>query len=299
MKQLLVSHTARNGTVRIVGRDCISAGLNYRDTIQAHSCASTIMQVAVMTVLLLSCAGWLHAGETDPVATWAEAEALFQQAAQAESGSAGAVAAYSNAALKFEFVAREHYRPGVAWYNAGNAWFEAGELGRAIAAYLHARIYRPLDSKVTDSLQVARALRVERVEDGSWNRLLDWPVRWVQALVVSLFILLTVFVLCHIRYRSRWSLMTIGGFGLCILLSLCLLVKVKITQGEQGVLIAQAVEARKGPGYQYQAAFMEPLHNGLEFKLAETRGDWCRVALADGREGWIPARMVRWIHTDH
>lgn len=235
--------------------------------------------------------------EIGPATAWDEAEALFQQAAQAESGSVAAVALYSNAALKFESVAKEHYRPGRAWYNAGNAWFEAGELGRSIAAYLHARIYRPFDNKVSGSLQAARALRVERIKSDDGNRVTHWPLRWVKAAFVTLFLLLALSVLLQLRYRERWSLILLSVISLLVLGCFVLLLYSKTNQGKQGVLIAQEILARKGPGYHYTNAFNEPLHNGLEFDLIEVRDEWCLVSLKDGRECWIPERLVSMIDT--
>ena len=82
---------------------------------------------------------------------------------QAEEGSVEARAAFHEAALKFESVAKSKTRPGLAWYNAGNAWFEGGELGRSIAAYKQARIYRPFDEKVSRNLDMAQRLTIDRV----------------------------------------------------------------------------------------------------------------------------------------
>ena len=53
------------------------------------------------------------------------------------------------------------------------------------------------------------------------------------------------------------------------------------------MVILEEVTARKGPAYAYAQAFYEPLHDGLEFTLLDTRGDWGLIALPDGRQCWI------------
>ncbi|MEM6884074.1 MAG: hypothetical protein AAF571_03525 [Verrucomicrobiota bacterium] len=251
----------------------------------------------IFLVSLITALSSLWADEASPAQAWDQAEQIFHEAAQEDAGSVAAVAQYSDAALRFESSAKDHYRPGSAWYNAGNAWFEAGELGRAIAAYLHARIYRPFDANVHESLKSARALRVERVPGDSWNRLTQWPLRWVQALFVSLFIVLVFTLLLHLRYRESWSLVSMIILAGMQSVGLCLLLYTYWQQGNQAVLIADAIESRKGPGYHYQAAFNQELSSGMEFEVMDTRREWCRIALRDGRECWIPERMLTRIDT--
>lgn len=60
------------------------------------------------------------------------------------------------------------------------------------------------------------------------------------------------------------------------------------------MVIVQEVQARKGPGYHYEPAFNVPLHDGTECVLIESRGDWQRVVLTDGRECWLPTTQVSW-----
>jgi len=252
---------------------------------------------SVVTMFLVPSSICLWAGAAYQEQAWNEAEQLFHEAGQLESGSLAAVARYADTALKFESMAKAHYRPGLAWYNAGNAWFEAGELGSAIGAYLHARIYRPFDGKVHQSLKLSRALRVDRIPGDDWSRMKQWPLRWVKTLFVCLFLLLVSAVLVHIRYRESWSLTGVTLLAVLQFGCLCFLVYTAWQQGKQGVLVAEVVQARKGPGYNYQPAFNQELSNGMEFDLIETRGDWCRISLRDGRECWIPQRQTVRIDT--
>ena len=103
---------------------------------------------------------------------------------EAEAGSEEAAALFSRSALEFEAAARSGQRPGAAWFNAGNAWFEAGEIGRSIAGYRQAEVFRPFDDRVDRNLAAARALAVD-VVDGERDRARWlWPVRWLRAALV-------------------------------------------------------------------------------------------------------------------
>ncbi len=55
--------------------------------------------------------------------------------------------------------------------------------------------------------------------------------------------------------------------------------------------MAQEASVTSGPGSQYVTEFT--LHSGTEVSLAETRGNWVRLAVADSElQGWVPASAV-------
>ncbi|MFT5826803.1 MAG: hypothetical protein ACI8ZW_002318, partial [Yoonia sp.] len=51
----------------------------------------------------------------------------------------------------------------------------------------------------------------------------------------------------------------------------------------------------KGPSYAYAAAFHEPLHDGVELTLHQSREEWGLVSLVDGRECWVPLTQIQLI----
>src|SRR5690606_2526152 len=51
--------------------------------------------------------------------------------------------------------------------------------------------------------------------------------------------------------------------------------------------VARAADSRNAP-----ARFAEPLPPGTEVTIAETRGEWSHVVLADGRDAWVAASAV-------
>ena len=245
-----------------------------------------------VTLLLLLVLGNLP--QSAQASDWTEAEDLFEQALAAQAGSDVAAALYAESALKFQAVAEAGERPGIAWYNAGNAWFETGALGRSIAAYREAQIFRPFDTNVVENLAAARALSLNDIPEVStwwWQ----WPTLWLKALLLVLILLLGVSVLGYVRYRGRVHLS-----GCAFLLLLCCAVSglwclSAQLVGQHGVVIADSVLARKGPSYAYAAAFHEPLHDGVELTLHEAREEWGLVSLVDGRKCWVPLSQIQLI----
>lgn len=226
--------------------------------------------------------------------TWLEAEALFAEALQmAESVSDidRVNSKFAEAALTFERSAREGIRPGISWYNAGNAWFQAGEVGRSIANYKLSRSRRPFDDRVLESLQAARGLRVDRfASETHESSLSPWGMRAAFSLVWLATAALVVF---WFRFRNRYLLWTAGlAMTLSILLGGALARNALGSLGE-GVIIAEEIYARKGPGYAYATAYADPLHDGLELEILELRSEWLRARLKDGSECWLPEATVQ------
>lgn len=232
--------------------------------------------------------------QTAKASDWSEAEQLFEQALIAQAGSDAAAALYAESALKFQATAEGGERPGMAWYNAGNAWFQTGALGRSIAAYRQARIFRPFDSMLVENLGAARALALNDVPKlSSWWQ--QWPIVWLKATLLVLIVIFGACLLGTARYRRRvWWVACLTMLLLCCLNAGLWIVSAQFS-GRQGVVVVDSVLARKGPSYAYAAAFHEPLHDGVELTVQETRKEWGLVSLVDGRECWVPLNQLQLI----
>ena len=232
---------------------------------------------------------------TTMASQWEEAQALFDRALESTPGLPETEALYEQSALKFEAAANKGNRQGSAWYNAGNAWFKSGELGRAIACYRQARIFRPFDREVNENLKAARALNIDAVEQDGMLPIRSWPARWIYAALVLVWFLLMFVLLLHVRYRKSSTLV---GSGVCASVVFTLGVIALIVNSysdSAGVVIVGEIYGRKGPAYSYEAAFNEPLHDGLEFYVNDRRSEWLQIELADGRVCWIPQDQTRLI----
>ncbi|MGB6221933.1 hypothetical protein [Haloferula sp.] len=226
---------------------------------------------------------------------WDRASRLFDQAMEEQPASDEAVSLFTQSALSFEAAARSDAPRGQAWLNAGNAWFQSGEIGRAIAAYRQAEVYRPFDQTLQENLTATRALAVDRVEDHQSSPWLQWPMRWVAALLIPVSLGFWAACLGVVRFRSRGWWVTAGvllaiGLGLGVLGLI-----VKGQDGRLGVVVVPEVFGRKGPSFRYQLAFNEALHDGLEVEVVARRDGWIQIELSDERQAWIPESQFQLI----
>jgi len=70
---------------------------------------------------------------------------------------------------------------------------------------------------------------------------------------------------------------------------------IESARAREGVVVADEVVVRKGNGDGFEPQFEQSIGEGVEFELLERRGDWLRVRLPDGQEGWIRAREAELI----
>ena len=235
---------------------------------------------------------------------YSEAKSLFHQATEkASHDGEAAKALYERAVRRFERIASEGgVRNGKLYYNIGNAYFRMGDVGRAILNYRRARLYAPSDPNLIQNLHYARSRRLDPFETRQEDRILHTLLFWHYDLSKStrsvLFVVgfaafwlgATVRLFAS-KALPRWPLVAVGVVGGLLLASL-----VTETVAERrrvpGVVLASEVVARKGDGGTYEPSFKEPLHAGTEFALLETRQDWRRIRLPDGKECWVPARAI-------
>ena len=193
---------------------------------------------------------------------------------------------FTEAALEFEAEKR--------FFNAGNSWFFAGEDGRSLANYRAAENRRPFNKQIRESIAFIRTQRTDRFQGSEksnllfskvWNRLcLYSPALRIGILTLMYLIGWVAFLTARtlgkpIRRKAR---IVYGAHASVIALSLVW----SVFHPSEGVVI-QAAEARLGPGYAYEKAYENILHDATEFQWLEERDGWVLARLPDDSEAWL------------
>lgn len=194
---------------------------------------------------------------------------------------------------------------GRLYYNLGNAYLQLGELGKAIANYRRAERLIPNDDQLRTNLEYARGLRRNRIEAAGGRTLLHTLFFWHYRLALK-----TRFLAGLVMYVLFWLVLIVRPFVRQVGLRLAAVVLAVgwLTFGvstlaewqvesriQPGVIVAEEVVVRKGNSDSYEAQFTQLLHPGVEFTLIERRGDWLRIELPDGNDGWIRAGQAELI----
>lgn len=184
---------------------------------------------------------------------------------------------------------------GAVLYNQGNAFMQAGERGRAIACYRQAERYRPLDKDLQHNLSNALGDLGSGEEASIVGALLFWQ-DWISyrgkfqllgfsAAATFLFGLVALYA----SFGRRTS--KVLGWTACGVTLLFALSAVydwhRFESVQRGVVTRDEVTARQGNAESYEPAFTQPLGEGVEFTVVETRNDWLKIRLSEDKEGWI------------
>jgi tetratricopeptide (TPR) repeat protein len=222
------------------------------------------------------------------------------QAAQTAFDQADSSEEFLRVASLFQEIQNTEIVNGHLFYNLGNAYMKAGRRGRAIACYRQALRYRPRDPYVKANLQFGLGsgtpLRGRRkVVDFVlfWQDWIGYRTKFQLAASVGAFALLgglagRFFAARRLFYGLSWGLLAVT----LILAGSAGYDWVRFEWVERGVIVSDQVEARKGNSESYAPAFNQPLAEGTEFLLLESRGDWRRIRIEGSGEGWIESQWA-------
>jgi len=215
---------------------------------------------------------------------------------------------YGEAIRIYEQLAAQGVEDSTLFYNLGNAFYRQGDLGRAILNFQRSARLAPRDDDIKANLDIARAQAVELFPEeaqGPLQSLGQVTGRWLSLnetalIAVSLWFGLGFLVYAWLKVEpgtlrtSAQYAIVIGG-ALLILVGLSLGSRIYAEHTRPGgVVIADAVALSREPGHEYRTEVN--LHSGTEVKLAETSGEWIRLAWPGGAvQGWIPLEAVETI----
>jgi len=262
---------------------------------------SAFRRIVTGIVLSLSVAAFASAAAGD--ATLDQALAAYR-AAQETSSAADRPAAFARAERLFAAATSSGSAGPELWTDLGTAALQAEHLGTAILAYRRALALDPDNHHAIQNLAHARTLlppSVPRPESGSF---FDSFLAWQHSMssgerrggaAVAFFI----------GAAMLGGAIASGSAALRFLSALALVVwailvgsETLATTERAGVLTAPDTVARAADSRNAPARFAEPLPAGTEVTIAEVRGDWARIVLANGRDAWVAKAAVEPVDPD-
>ena len=207
---------------------------------------------------------------------------------------------YATAITQYESILKtNNYSEGL-YYNLGNAYFKTNNLGKAILYYEKALLAAPRDADVLYNLEIAKAKTKDDLSRIGKFFLAEWwqsihksfnASVWGMLTLLSLWAGIAGFILWLLAAsRERKKQGFIGGIAL-ILLSILLYflgnIQANFEQNSRtAVVLENTIELKNGPDAQSTAVI--DVHEGLKVELLDQIGDWYKVKLMNGDEGWLP-----------
>ncbi|HIZ85105.1 MAG TPA: tetratricopeptide repeat protein [Candidatus Coprenecus stercoravium] len=208
---------------------------------------------------------------------------------------------YQTALNGFSAIEDLGYESAALYYNIADCYYKLGNyVGKSILYYERALKLDPSFEDAEVNLEIARELAVDRIETVPEFILLTWlkAVRdimpsdaWAWT-ALALFLVTAVMVLIF-RFAASLALRkTAFGMGVVsLILTIVALISafsLAHSMDNRAVVTVPVSSVKSSPGSTDQSLFI--LHEGTGVEVLDRLGEWTRIELSDGRQGWMESK---------
>ncbi|NLA15261.1 MAG: tetratricopeptide repeat protein [Bacteroidales bacterium] len=215
---------------------------------------------------------------------------------------------YQEALELYKQIEESGVESAALYYNMGNAYFKMNYLARSILYYEKAIRLDPKNPDISYNLTVARDHCIDRIEPVPHFFVSEWLRKSHQALPSGiwaafssiLLVMALVFFLLFLFARGvRFRKMS---FILSILIFLFFVTstvfawqsKKEATREDIAIVVSAVCPIKSAPGVQGKDLLV--LHEGTRVRVLEEMGEWVRIELEDGRQGWVLLHEIVFVY---
>lgn len=242
------------------------------------------MKRLIFTILFLTSVGFAD-----------QSEYLFQQGVQAYQNND-----YQTAIEQFEAALQHGKASAALYYNLGNAYYKMDEIGPAILNYERAKKMEPRDADIEFNLQIAQLKVVDKIPSPEadfffkvWNGVKNiLSLEQFAIIAIILYVIFILLIVLRLLVKSpglanmaRYSAVPV--FILLILVASLFVVRIRQDVNvKHGVILVDKVSVVSSPSSGSTEMFA--LHEGVKIQIIAQSGDFTRIRLTDGKDGWVP-----------
>lgn len=216
------------------------------------------------------------------------------------AGEAFAAGQWQNALNYYQMIEGENLESADLYYNLGNTCFKLDDVPHAILYYERALKLDPAHTDAAHNLEIVRQMTLDKIDVVpdfilvSWFRHLRqglsadawaWITLALAALVGLLFLLF--------RLGGSTALRTVSFIAGCVFVVLTVFTfvfslqqKHAITRQDSAIVTTPVCSVKSSPAEGGKTVFV--LHEGTKVRILDNVGDFAKVEIADGRQGWAP-----------
>ncbi|TDO98431.1 tetratricopeptide repeat protein [Flavobacterium sp. 245] len=213
---------------------------------------------------------------------------------------------YQEAVLAYEGVIKENKQESAELYfNLANSYYKLNKVAPAIYNYEKALVLKPHDPETLNNLKFAKKLTIDEIKEvpkvgfakliQNFTGIFNYNT-WAKISVGIAFLFLLSFIG---YYFSQLTLSKriyfIGMFVLLVALALTVSAgmseKNHFDNDRPAIVFAELSEVRSEPQKGGAAIFL--LHEGAKVYVTEVLGQWKKIELTDGTEGWIDGSTIK------
>jgi len=213
---------------------------------------------------------------------------------------------FSTAIEKYESIETQGYRSAELHYNLGNAYFKINKLGKAILNYERALLISNVENRVDIkyNLELARKKLPDDIESLPQFFLKRWKNNLKQLATSkswTMFALLFFWIgigglVVWLKGKNRLQkkIGFVGGLAILMFNALTFLMAIDGANEERNsssaVIMSSEVNLRSAPDEVSNSIFL--LHEGTSVELLDQIGEWYKVKLLNGEQGWLPMKVL-------
>lgn len=208
-------------------------------------------------------------------------------------------ARYQDAVGLYQQVLNKGCHSEEVYFNLGNAYFKLGDIPSALLNYEKAHKLAPGDEDVNFNIYFANSKTSDKVEPAPeffatrwWhNIILHYSIKALSVVSIILLIigsgLLVIYLFVNVVLLKKVAFY----LGALVLFSGLLTVFIANRQThyfndyQQAIIFSGSVNVRSAPVDQAVTLFI--LHEGTKVNILDNSGEWLKIQLANGTEGWI------------
>ena len=184
-------------------------------------------------------------------------------------------------------------------YNIGNCYFKTNRIANSILYYEKALKLNPSGRDILYNLALAKEYTADRIEEvpefilKTWIRDVNytfssdiWAFLSIALLFIALILLLVFRYGPSLGVRKFSFFLSMFSIFIGVIFTLFAWNQRNAYNKEESAIVMMPVSpVRNSPDGSGSTLFI--LHEGTKLNLIESLGNWVRIELADGRQGWI------------
>ena len=211
---------------------------------------------------------------------------------------------YSEALQEYLLLEKSGYVSWPLYYNIANGYFKVQNYGRSILYYERALKLNPSGKDIRVNLSYAKQFTVDKIDQipefilTTWIRDLNYMLSsdyW--AIISIVFFMIVALLLLNFRYGPNARIRKISFFLSMVSLLFAIVVTLfawnqrsAFDRKDSAIVMHAVSTVRNSPDNSGSTLFI--LHEGAKLEIIEQLGDWKRIELTDGRQGWIAAADI-------
>ena len=212
---------------------------------------------------------------------------------------------YDLAAKAYESVLNDNKESVELYFNLGNCYYKLHQTAPAIYNYEKALVLDPYNAAVLNNIKFAQKQTIDEIKVvpkvGFAKLLRDftgiYPFETWAWISISFAMLVLVFFMGY-YFLQNVVVKRVFFFGMFIILllvamsfSAAFFEKSHFDNEKPAIVFAESADVRSEPQKASNATFV--LHEGTKVYVLEKLGNWKKIQLTDGTEGWIDSGAIK------